>query len=195
MAWNATLLPPGLPRDGVGEDQTFFDENVIGPAATGVRPPVHPAADASGDANANATQGWLGGNCTLVVAESALRIRPDQNAANAFIFSWRTADWSAEARGPRPEKIFQVGVAGLNEVPPVPHRRNPGGRPKTAGEGTGGIWMRNPRGRHILVKSALALRAAARKRDGHAETASLLRRCISRNEKYSPPAPRPRGRS
>ena len=87
MAWNATLPPPGLPRDVVGEDQKFFNEHVIGPAATGVRPPVHSSAQraAAAPEDVQATQGWQGRNCTLAVSDGALHIQPVRNAPKAFI--------------------------------------------------------------------------------------------------------------
>jgi arylsulfatase A-like enzyme len=87
MAWNVTLPPPGLPRAVVGEDQKFFDEHVNGPALTGIRPSVHPATQAGTTAvgDLEATQGWLGRNCTLAVSDGALHIRPKQNAGKAFI--------------------------------------------------------------------------------------------------------------
>ncbi len=75
MAWNATLPPPGLPRDVVHEDQMFYDAhvNLTGPPAT--KP----------GAAADAMQGWLGRNCTLSVIGGSLHIEPDQKTPKPFI--------------------------------------------------------------------------------------------------------------
>ena len=75
MAWNATLPPPGLPRDVVGEDQKFYDAHVNLTALPAGKPPQ----------KADAMQGWLGRNCTLTVRDGALHIEPDAKAARPFI--------------------------------------------------------------------------------------------------------------
>ncbi len=84
MAWNATLPPPGLPRDIVDQDQMFYDAhvNLAGAAAT-KRPRKSGAQPASGAADA--TQGWLARNCTLTVRDGALHIEPDTKGARLFI--------------------------------------------------------------------------------------------------------------
>lgn len=86
MAWNATLPPPGLPRDIVDQDQMFYDAhvNLTGAAAT-KRSRKPGAKTASAPAAADATQGWLGRNCTLTVRDGALHIEPDTKGARPFI--------------------------------------------------------------------------------------------------------------
>ena len=86
MAWNATLPPPGLPRDIVDQDQMFYDAhvNLTGAAATR-RPRKAGAKTASAPAAADTMQGWQGRNCRLTVGEGALHIEPDTKAAKPFI--------------------------------------------------------------------------------------------------------------
>ena len=84
IAWNATLPPPGLPRDIVDQDQMFYDAhvNLTGAAAT-KRAPKSNAKTASAPAAADAMQGWQGRNCTLAIKDGALTIIPDANAKAA----------------------------------------------------------------------------------------------------------------
>ena len=75
MGWNATLPPPGLPRDIVAQDQMFYDAHVNLSGAAATRRSRRPGAKtASALAAADAMQGWLGRNCTLTVRAGALDI-------------------------------------------------------------------------------------------------------------------------
>jgi arylsulfatase A-like enzyme len=82
MAWNATLPPPGLPRDVVDQDQMFYDAHVI---ETGIASTKHGAKAKDKAATPKVTQGWVGRNCSLTVADGALHITPDGKVAKPFI--------------------------------------------------------------------------------------------------------------
>jgi uncharacterized sulfatase len=86
MAWNATLPPPGLPRELNGQDKFFFDAHVnrTGVNAKKAAPKTRTQAKDTPAAN-DANQGWQGRNCTLAVADGALHIQPDAKATKPFI--------------------------------------------------------------------------------------------------------------
>ncbi len=74
MAWNATLPPPGLARDIVGEDQKFYDVHVIETGITAAKnrdkSKVKMSAPAAG-------KDWVARNATTEIKDGALRIVPD----------------------------------------------------------------------------------------------------------------------
>jgi hypothetical protein len=81
MVWNATLPPPGLPRDLVGQDQRFFDDHVnkTGSAATrrpgnGTRATL-PAAAAD----------WVARGASAMVKEGVLLVTPDAKGRQSFV--------------------------------------------------------------------------------------------------------------
>ena len=81
-AWVATLEPPGLPGDLVGQDAMFYhnhvDKSVPWPAPRGAQ-----AAPGS-------IQGWLGRNCRLTLQDGALVVTPDAAAKAALPFLAQT---------------------------------------------------------------------------------------------------------
>ncbi len=83
MTWNATLPPPGLPREANAQDQLFFDSHVTktgakvskrGAAKAPARKAVEPAPVGN-------LQGWVGRNCTLVVRDGALHLTSEGGRA------------------------------------------------------------------------------------------------------------------
>jgi len=86
MAWNATLPPPGLPRESNEEDEMFYDAHVRLTGAVAVKHRAKAGGKAQktpvvGDVN----QGWQGRNCTLSVRDGALQIQPEAKATKCFI--------------------------------------------------------------------------------------------------------------
>ncbi|MEO6787096.1 MAG: sulfatase-like hydrolase/transferase [Chthoniobacteraceae bacterium] len=86
MAWNATLPPPGLPRDVVDQDQLFYDAHVIKNGATAAKrgPKGKANADATTAAPA-ANQGWQARDGTLVEKNGILELIPEKGGKGAFI--------------------------------------------------------------------------------------------------------------
>jgi uncharacterized sulfatase len=87
LAWNATLPPPGLPRELNAQDQIFFDAHVNKTGATVVKRGAEKGSARKGagkaaaaESTAGATQGWLGRNCTLTVRDGALQVAADSAA-------------------------------------------------------------------------------------------------------------------
>lgn len=78
-AWVATLQPPGLPGDLVGQDAMFFHDHVD----KSVPWPASQAAPGS-------IQGWLGRNCRLTLKDGALVVEPDAPAKAALPFLAQT---------------------------------------------------------------------------------------------------------
>ena len=93
MGWNATLPPPGLPRELNAQDQIFYDDHVLqtGVKATkrtaGDRPAAARKKAAATAATTNAAQGWTARNGTLTERDGVLELRTEggRRAANAFI--------------------------------------------------------------------------------------------------------------
>ncbi|MBI5690545.1 MAG: sulfatase-like hydrolase/transferase [Verrucomicrobia bacterium] len=94
LAWNATLPPPGLPRELNAQDQIFFDAHVTKTGATVSKRGANAekggsrkAAKAKAAAAAGpGVEGWVGRNCTLALAGGALRVSPDgAGARSGFI--------------------------------------------------------------------------------------------------------------
>ncbi len=71
LTWNATLPPPGLPRDLFNQDQIFYDAHVN---LTGVTARKSAHQSAATDAN----QGWLCRSGSLAVKDGTLHITPDK---------------------------------------------------------------------------------------------------------------------
>jgi arylsulfatase A-like enzyme len=80
LAWNATLPPPGLPRELNAQDQIFFDAHVNQTGATVVKRGAEKGAARKGAGkgapteSTAATQGWVGRNCTLTTRDGALQV-------------------------------------------------------------------------------------------------------------------------
>jgi uncharacterized sulfatase len=73
MTWNATLPPPGLPRDVVGEDQKFYDDHVN---MTGVKATKRPRKATEGKGT-TPTENWVVRNgASEVMKDGVLRITP-----------------------------------------------------------------------------------------------------------------------
>ncbi|MEQ1858490.1 MAG: sulfatase-like hydrolase/transferase [Chthoniobacteraceae bacterium] len=79
MTWNATLPPPGLPRDIVDQDQVFYDAHVNKTGVSAVKRPRK-------DGEKTPTSTWLARNATTEVKDGALRITPaTRGKQNAFL--------------------------------------------------------------------------------------------------------------
>ena len=83
MAWNATLPPPGLPRDLVDQDQIFYDAHVN---KTGVTAGKRPRGEDSAKTTA-VTKDWVARNSTADVKDGALRITPSGRQRPFLAFS------------------------------------------------------------------------------------------------------------
>ena len=115
MAWNATLPPPGLPRDIVDQDQMFYDAhvNLTGVAATKKRDNAKRKI-APASAAADSKQGWIARNATAEVKGGALHIVPETGGRQrAFVaFSGLTVSGPAIATANiRSEKSGKLGIA------------------------------------------------------------------------------------
>lgn len=88
MAWNATLPPPGLPRDLNDQDQLFFDAHVnkTGTVVTN-RTRGRNDTKRSAAVAADPMQGWVGRNCKLATRDGVLHLEADgvKTAAYPFI--------------------------------------------------------------------------------------------------------------
>jgi arylsulfatase A-like enzyme len=76
MAWNATLPPPGLPREANPQDKLFFDAHVL---KTGVTASKRPATPKGKTANEGDAQGWVARNGTLSAQPDGLHVVPEKN--------------------------------------------------------------------------------------------------------------------
>ena len=107
MTWNATLPPPGLPREIVDQDQMFYDAHVN---KTGIKSVKHPRNE-RGKKAATPSSAWVARNATTEVKDGALLITPEgkQRAflafANISIAGPATATVSVRA-----EKGGKVGI-------------------------------------------------------------------------------------
>ena len=70
MAWNATLPPPGLPRDIVDQDQMFYDDHVN---KTGITATKRPRKETEKAAPA---KDWIARNASTEIKDGALHISP-----------------------------------------------------------------------------------------------------------------------
>ncbi len=79
MAWNATLPPPGLPRDIVDQDQMFYDAHVN---KTG----VVASKRGSRKGRAESSPAWVARNATAAVKDGALQVTPESKGrAKPFV--------------------------------------------------------------------------------------------------------------
>lgn len=74
MTWNATLPPPGLPRDVVDQDQMFYDAHVI---ETGITATKNRGKSREKMPAAATGKGWVARNAATEIKDGALRIVPD----------------------------------------------------------------------------------------------------------------------
>jgi hypothetical protein len=73
MTWNATLPPPGLPRDIVAQDQIFYDDHVN---KTGVKATKGPRTE-RGKQGAVPTGNWVARNARTEVKGGVLHVTAD----------------------------------------------------------------------------------------------------------------------
>ena len=75
--WSATLQPPGLPTEIVGQDRIFFEDHGLMPKQ------VAPAK--AEDTTHGSVQGWIARNGMLAVRDGALALTPETNKSAMFI--------------------------------------------------------------------------------------------------------------
>lgn len=73
MAWNATLPPPGLPRDIVAQDQMFYDDHVNKTGVTSTKRP----RKGSGAKTDDTTNNWVARNAHAKAKDGVLHITPE----------------------------------------------------------------------------------------------------------------------
>lgn len=122
MAWNATLPPPGLPRESNAQDAMFYDAHV---KLTGITATKHGKAPAAPGGAPASGQNWVVRNAAAAVNEDTLRISPDTKGKQQAFVAFSGLD----IRGPgsatvalRSEQGGQLGVAwrldGQKDFPP-----------------------------------------------------------------------------
>jgi arylsulfatase A-like enzyme len=108
MAWNATLPPPGLPRDIVDQDQIFYDDHVN---KTGVAAEKRPR-EIRGAKPAEAAGNWVARNAKTEIKDGSLHITPDGKQKPFVAFSGLSISGPAAATASiRSEKGGKVGIA------------------------------------------------------------------------------------
>ena len=109
MTWNATLPPPGLPRDVVGEDQKFYDDHVN---MTGVKATKRPRKTADGKAT-TPDENWVVRNgSNEVMKDGVLRITPSGKQSPFVAFTGLSIPGPASATASvRSEKGGKIGIS------------------------------------------------------------------------------------
>ncbi len=83
MAWNATLPPPGLPRDIVDQDQMFYEDHVNKTGVTATKRP----RKGSGEKAVAPAGDWVARNATAEVKDGALHVAPSGKQTPFIAFS------------------------------------------------------------------------------------------------------------
>ena len=108
MTWNATLPPPGLPRDVVGEDQKFYDDHVN---KTGVKATKRPRKATEGKGT-KPTENWVVRNGAAEVMDGALRITSSGKQSPFIAFTGVSIPGPASAiASVRSEKGGKIGFS------------------------------------------------------------------------------------
>ncbi len=108
MAWNASLPPPGLPRDLVDQDQMFYDDHVN---KTGVKATKRPRKGSSAR-TAETANDWVARNATAEVKNGALHVTPSGKQKPFIAFSGLSIPGPAVASASvRAERAGKLGIA------------------------------------------------------------------------------------
>jgi uncharacterized sulfatase len=108
MAWNATLPPPGLPRDIVDQDQVFYDDHVN---KTGVASTKRPRKESGGKAAETANE-WVARNANAEVKDGALHVAASGKQSPFIAFTGLSIPGPAVATASvRAEKGGKLGIA------------------------------------------------------------------------------------
>ena len=108
MAWNATLPPPGLPRDIVDQDQMFYDDHVNKTGVTSTKRP----RKGSGVKTSETANDWVARNANAEVKDGALHVVPSGKQSPFIAFTGLSIPSPAVATARvRAEKGGKLGLA------------------------------------------------------------------------------------